>query len=224
MRNINENTVSSENQLPRSAWTFYMGSADAPKRLLILGNSITRHGPNPGIGWDADWGMAASDIDHDYVHLLQSYLEADGKNVLTMVRSASVWERDHAKENHLDDYGEEHEFAADLILVRIAENVPKTSDMELYGVRLRELLAYVNPKNAPIVFTSTVWDSEARNAVTRAVAAEMGMPYVDLTEIGRRDDLMAIGLFEHKGVAMHPGDAGMCYIADSVYPEIKSRL
>lgn len=224
MRNINENTVSSENQLPRSAWTFYMGSADAPKRLLILGNSITRHGPNPGIGWDADWGMAASDIDHDYVHLLQSYLEADGKNVLTMVRSASVWERDHAKENHLDDYGEEHEFAADLILVRIAENVPKTSDMELYGVRLRELLAYVNPKNAPIVFTSTVWDSEVRNAVTRAVAAEMGMPFVDLTEIGRRDDLMAIGLFEHKGVAMHPGDAGMRYIADSVYPEIKSRL
>ena len=74
MRDINENTVSAENQLPRDASTFYMGAEDAPKRLLILGNSITRHGPNAGIGWNRDWGMAASDIDHDYVHLLQSYL------------------------------------------------------------------------------------------------------------------------------------------------------
>ena len=37
MRDINENTVSAENQLPRDASTFYMGAEDAPKRLLILG-------------------------------------------------------------------------------------------------------------------------------------------------------------------------------------------
>lgn len=224
MRNINENTVSSENQLPRSAWIFYMGPENAPKRLLILGNSITRHGPNPGIGWDADWGMAASDIDHDYVHLIQSDLTAAGKKVLTMVRSASVWEKNHAEENHLDDYLTEHEFEADLILFRIGENVPKTSDMELFAVRLREFIDYVNPKKSPIVFTSTVWDSEMRNAPIRALAEELGMPFIDLTEIGRRDDLMAIGLFEHKGVAMHPGDAGMRYIADAVLPELEKHL
>jgi hypothetical protein len=224
MRNINDNTVSSENQLPRDAWIFYMGSANASKRLLIIGNSITRHGPNTGIGWDADWGMAASDIDHDYVHLLQSRLTADGKDVLTMVRSASLWERNHAEENHLDDYLKEHEFAADVILFRIGENVLKTADMEVFAARLREFLTYINPKKAPIVFTSTVWDSQPRNAVIRELAEEWGMPFIDLTEIGRRDDLMAIGLFEHKGVAMHPGDAGMRYIADAVYPEIKSRL
>lgn len=224
MRNINDNTVSSENQLPRDAWIFYMGSANASKRLLIIGNSITRHGPNTGIGWDADWGMAASDIDHDYVHLLQSRLTADGKDVLTMVRSASLWERNHTEENHLDDYLTEHEFAADVILFRIGENVLKTADMEVFAARLREFLTYINPKKAPIVFTSTVWDSQPRNAVIRELAEEWGMPFIDLTEIGRRDDLMAIGLFEHKGVAMHPGDAGMRYIADAVYPEIKSRL
>lgn len=224
MRNINDNTVSSENQLPRDAWIFYMGSANASKRLLIIGNSITRHGPNIGIGWDADWGMAASDIDHDYVHLLQSRLTADGKDVLTMVRSASLWERNHAEENHLNDYLTEHEFAADVILFRIGENVLKTADMEVFAARLREFLTYINPKKAPIVFTSTVWDSQPRNTVIRELAEEWGMPFIDLTEIGRRDDLMAIGLFEHKGVAMHPGDAGMRYIADAVYPEIKARL
>lgn len=224
MRNINDNTVSSENQLPRDASIFYMGSENAPKRLLILGNSITRHGQNAGIGWNADWGMAASDMDHDYVHLLQSDLTAAGKNVLTMVRSASLWERNHAQENHLDDYRTEHAFAADLILFRIGENVPKGSDMELFAARLCEFLTYVNPKKAPIVFTSTVWDSEPRNAVIRTLAKEWDMPFIDLTEIGRRDDLMAIGLFEHKGVAMHPGDAGMRYIADAVLPELIQRL
>lgn len=224
MRDINENTVSAENQLPRDATTFYMGAEDAPKRLLILGNSITRHGPNAGIGWNGDWGMAASDIDHDYVHLLQAHLNEDGKNVLTMVRQSAAWERNHTEDTHLEDFLAAHAFAADLILFRLGENVPKAADMELFASRLREFLTYLNPKHSPIIFTSTVWESETRNTVIRELAREWDMPFIELTEIGRRDDLMAIGLFEHKGVAMHPGDAGMRYIADAVYPEIKARL
>ena len=34
-------------------------------RILFIGNSITRHGPRPSIGWTNDFGMAASSIDKD---------------------------------------------------------------------------------------------------------------------------------------------------------------
>ena len=45
MARIDENTVESVNQLSSSDIVFYMGDRRAEKRLLIVGNSITRHGP-----------------------------------------------------------------------------------------------------------------------------------------------------------------------------------
>jgi hypothetical protein len=33
--------------------------------ILFLGNSITRHGPRPDIGWSNNWGMAATALKQD---------------------------------------------------------------------------------------------------------------------------------------------------------------
>jgi hypothetical protein len=41
-----------------------------PKKVLILGNSITWHPPGPDINWFGNWGMAASAADRDFLSLL----------------------------------------------------------------------------------------------------------------------------------------------------------
>ena len=65
MKEIGENTVAAVDQLKKTSRVFYLGDESAPKRLLIVGNSITRHGPKPEIGWVNDWGMAASAAEKD---------------------------------------------------------------------------------------------------------------------------------------------------------------
>jgi hypothetical protein len=52
------------------------GGKDAfSESLLVVGNSLTQHGPKPDKGWSGNWGMAASSADKDFVHLLVKRLE-----------------------------------------------------------------------------------------------------------------------------------------------------
>ena len=224
MKEIGENTVAASNQLKETSRVFFMGSESAPKRLLIVGNSITRHGPKPEIGWVNDWGMAASAREKDYVHLLQDKLTAAGKNVLTMVSQMSGWEIGLDDPDVLARYPDERAFGADAILFRLGENVPKTTDPAHFAACLRALIAHLDPKGGKVVFTTTVWEGGFRNRAITALAAERGAPLVDLTAIAHDDTLMAIGEYEHKGVAMHPSDKGMRYIADRVFTELAKVL
>ena len=223
MRDASENTVAAVNQLKESSRVFYMGKATAKSRLLVVGNSITRHGPKESIGWPNDWGMAASKKEKDFVHLLQNKLLADGLDVLTMVSQCSCWEVGLQDTDILSKFEQERAFDADVILFRLGENVPKGTDMAHFAKCLRAFLTYICP-NGRVVLTSTVWGNAPLNEELKKAAEELSACFVDIRGIGADESLMAIGKYEHKGVAMHPGDKGMEYIANAVYDSVKAAL
>lgn len=208
------NTVPAENQMRHSDEISFLGDPEAPWRILILGNSITRHGPSSEIGWHWDWGMAASAPEKDYVHRLFAKLKARGKEPYMMIRQASHWERNFNDPDCLLRYEAERAFGAHTVIFRLGENVSK-NDYSTLSKAAKDLVSFVAPRSASVIFTTNFWKNTACDDAIGKTARELNAVCVD---IGCTDEsMMALGKFAHRGVSIHPGDEGMEMIAEKIF-------
>lgn len=213
MIDIRNNTVDAGNQMVNASSVLsYMGDPNASLKILVVGNSITRHGPKSEIGWDHDWGMAASAPEKDYVHLLFGKLCAAGVKPYMMVRQAASWEVGILNDDILDKFADERTFDADIVVYRLGENVKKETK-HAFGEKLEAFINHICPRGK-VIFTTCFWHNNIVDDCILALAEKRGEVCVNIECTA--EDQMALGLFEHKGVAMHPGDKGMEMIADRV--------
>ena len=220
---IDDNTVSSENQVTLSNSSYILGSKEGSVKIAILGNSITRHGPKPQIDWTHDFGMAASDKDHDYVHVLFRKLTESGKNVCFFVKQLAVWERNH-EEEYNDFYTDIGEFNPDIIVFRLGENVNRQASLEVYEAATEKLLDFIGHGTAKLVLTTCFWKHGVADDAVRNICKKRGLEPTELNDLGDMPEMKAIGLFEHSGVAAHPGDLGMENIAQRIYNALMKLL
>ena len=167
--------------------------------------------------------MAASSKKNDYVHRVMANVENLDPNAEYGICQVAGWEQDyHNGMARLAEYEEARDFNADIIVCRFVENVPFAEfDEEAFGQAYRGIVKYLDPcGKARIVMTDSFWKHPADSVIER-IACENGYPLVKISDLGEFDEMKAIGLFEHEGVAMHPGDTGMKTIADRIWEEIK---
>ena len=185
---------------------------------------MTVHGPLARVGWSGDWGMAASCQEKDYVHQLLK-MTADRDAVLGICQVSS-WEAQYKEGgDRLQQYASAREFDADVIVMRFIENCPKDQwDGEVFQKQLHGLLNFLNKSGkASIILTTGFWRHPGDEDI-RQYAKKNNLPCIELGDLGELDEMKAIGLFEHKGVANHPGDLGMEKMAERMYEEIKKVL
>ena len=211
--------------------------AEDSLRVLILGNSITKSPPAPGIGWHHDWGMAASRKDKDFVHVLSRQINAhpkvSGKCVLRFANVAS-YEGDFYT---LDSIGLHERFRAyrefnpDLVIFRWGDNVPDSLALEYsFERQFMEVISYFkqNPRKAPLFMITSTWYPHKTiiNQQMRNASASHKTQYVDFGELRYVPDMSAqgSGLFEDGGVASHPSDQGMQAIADLIYGDFQEMI
>ena len=223
-RVIDENTVAVENQVTKDSETYYLGDPSAPLRILALGNSITRHAPKADIGWSGDWGMAASCPQKDYIHRLFEKLCAAGYSCYLCAHQASRWEHSlNEGKADLSGFSVCRDFGADIAVYRLSENIVDAVSETAYAEALRGLMNFVMPKGGKAVYTTSFWRKKT-DSVAQAAARETGMPCVFLGDLGDDPAMKAVGLFEHSGVAAHPGDAGMEAIAERIFEALTPLL
>ncbi len=221
MAQIDKNNVPAANQL-QNARVFFHRPENTGLRVLFAGNSITLHGPAPQIGWTGNWGMAASTEKKDYVHLLEAKILAARPEATFCVCQVADWERSYKNpEEVLAQYQAAREFGADVIVARFIENVPTLDfDPVLFRKNYEKFLEFLNPKGGNLILTDGFWKHPGDGQI-HAAAEKPGLILVTLGDLGEREDMKAIGLFEHEGVANHPGDLGMAVIAERIWDALK---
>lgn len=196
---------------------------DGFRKVLFLGNSITKHGPKADIDWSGDWGMAASTEAKDYVHLVALGLAAKtGAAPEVMVRNVADFERGHVGYDIAGKLKEAIEFRADLIILAIGENVPalKTPEEQAaFQGDVIKLLAALKAGGQPtLLVRSCFWANAAKDDALEQACTAAGGVFVDISALAKdeRNYARSERPYKHAGVANHPGDHGMAAIASAI--------
>lgn len=192
-------------------------------KVLFLGNSITKHGPAPKIGWTGNWGMAATAEDKDYVHLvIKGIAETTGKAPEAMIANIATFEREYATFDLDAGLASQFAFKPDVVILAIGENVPNPADDEAKAALLAsvtKLLQKLKANGNPVILVrSCFWANAAKDAALKQACTEVGGIFADAGPLGNDKANFASSEreIEHQGVGHHPGDRGMQAIADLI--------
>lgn len=195
------------------------------KKILILGNSIVNHAPKPDIGWLGDWGMAASCRDSDFVHILIRDIKTINSQTEVKLKNIAQFENTYVSYN-LKKLKSCRQFKPDVIIVKISENVnDSTAYKNDFSAYYKQLLHYIDPhEHAYKIIVDGFWPRPNVNKIVRQVAIDGNHDFVSITSLFNDSTNTAKGLFEHKGVALHPSDQGMRKIAELIWQILKKYL
>ena len=199
---------------------------------LAIGNSITTHGVCSY--WWSKIGMAASDVEHDYYHIVKKYIDSHymGRNIIKCF-NYYAWEVQGLDRDEtfslLDGV---MDFSPKLITIQLGENV---SDVATYYDDFLSLIEHIKSccPRSRVFIIGDFWYSEQRGEIKKDIAIKTSSVYIDLKKLQLDKKYMcglgtkvygADGRFhivEHNGVAQHPNDYAMEYIAKKIISRIK---
>lgn len=219
MKDLQKNDVPAAGQVKKSVFIH----ENSGIRILFAGNSITKHSPRPAMGWMNDCGMAASDIDHDYVHLLLERIRAYDKNVAWAIAQVGGYEANlfnNAKPQ--DHHSEAADFNADIIIMFYGANTPKEYDSmdnapRTFGSAYEEMRCFLDKSGkAKVIHCQGFYVRPRLEKEKQLICEKYGDTWVSLGDIGTREDT--------HGNFNHPSDLGMQIIADAIWEKLEEKI
>ena len=144
-----------------------------------------------------------------------SEIKKENPDAVFCISQVSRWEISYKNPEEIYPiYEDSRNFDADVIIARFVENCRGEGfDEAVFEKEYEDFLKYLSPSGkAKYIITSGFWKHPGDEAIER-VAKKLGASFVYLGDLGEMDEMKAIGLFDHAGVAAHPGDKGMAEIA-----------
>ena len=219
------NSVDPNNQV---SFPYYFDGADkkeAKFKLMFIGNSITYHERKDQIGWYKDCGMAASDINHDYVHIIYREIEKKYGPTSLCVFNGGHWEKDFLNESLLDSIvGCTKDFSPDILVIRIGENFNKEylKDENSVFLAFNSLIKRNKEHAKKVYITSMFWEHPVLDEAILKASQENGATYIKIFDLGAQRKYLAYDQYNNGAIYCgHPGDLGMEAIAERILGAMK---
>lgn len=219
---------------------------DAGLKILVIGNSITQHDPSASKGWLANWGMAATCAENDYVHRLLAMAEALDTSVEMKWVNISQFEAYYYDWSKITkDYSEYADFDPDIIISTIGANINNAEPEEdgtydsgqfFTKEHYKAIIDYFNKDGeAAVLVGTTIWvNGEVEEAIEAAVEA-YGYEYVSMNDLtdsqyratSYKNAMITAGVVSESvssGVLNHPGDEGMRVIANRLWKKLRPMM
>ncbi|MBI3382483.1 MAG: SGNH/GDSL hydrolase family protein [Aquabacterium sp.] len=189
--------------------------------LFVIGNSLTRHGPSSAIGWQGEWGMAASAADKDYVAQLLKLLNQDAAGASWAAHKEDGGELErHPALYHVADETSRLARQSALVVVEVGDNVDTgKTPLPMFAQAYSQSLEALKPEAGVLACVSTWWPSAEKDQLIKERCEKAGGVFVDISSIARSPKSIARNerTIAHDGVGAHPGDAGMKAIANKIF-------
>ena len=214
-----------------------------PIKILFLGNSITYHQPAENLGWKGSWGMAATEADKDYFHILSRYIKQIYPDARLEIAAGHPFEKNFYDLSRISrtDYKALVDFDADIIISSIGANINNSSnenDLGFISDQVFNPLHYINIVDyfniygdmnvIPIITTLTKPENVS---VIKQAADNKGWNCISCVDLSDEKYTAApykgAEVFSENvasGVLSHPGDLGMQEMADRIWTVLKPAL
>lgn len=197
---------------------------------LIIGNSITKHGINSD--WPIERGMAATENDKDYVHVLEKLFKADGiSDVKYTIEPYNTTSIKAAKEFAQTNLKTISGHSLDLIILQIGENIINDAPLSDYLEVVKEMITDLKEQvpRAEIFFIDSMFKNPINSDALSNLVDSMGAVFVPIDKIkedGSYRSYIGDTIYDNEGnahkvinndVAFHPNDKGHEYIANQIH-------
>lgn len=196
-----------------------------PLSMLVIGNSITK--AEPGGEWLGNWGMAASHPELDFCGRLKNHFENSELDKLNI----AIWENNLDYDLNLLTPITTKSY--DYIIFKLGENV-NDNDRNRYKEDFRNMINHFKQSDSKIIIVSTVWNEyefdiygnpfvveSVKDRVMKEVAEEDDYIFVDISEMRNNSENYAWNEYINQGIASHPNDYGMLFIANKIIEKIE---
>jgi|GEM_PF-2508839 len=200
----------------------HQGEQRIIKKILIMGNSLTCHGPSTeALGWGGNWGMAATSQQNDYAHVLCKLISDNQPQLKPELRIMSLYE------GAIDSFKLPADFTPDLVIVQGGDNIPQEKvTIEQAGIPYGKVLEALRKDNDPLIVCVGDWGGRQNlNSIMRQFALRNGASFVAISHLATTENrAVSEGHFTNAGVNWHPGDRGMKKIAETIWEALKPQL